>query len=107
MQNPSTSAGAPQRTAWQNAVAPGMMSAAMPKPSSSRGAALRKANITRPRPSDSHSAWRNSGPICSRRPAPSSCETEAVRAIRVPSGTIIGRYSRAVPTVTEARVKVP
>src|SRR5690606_22433308 len=37
----------------------------------------------------------------------SSCETEAVSAIRVPIGTIIGSHSRAVPTVTEARVRVP
>src|SRR5690606_39244399 len=37
----------------------------------------------------------------------SSCETDTVNAMSVPIGTIIGSHSRAVPTVTEARVWVP
>ena len=107
MQKNRISAGTPQRMAWAKAVAPGTISGAMPNAASASGARLRNANISSPRPAPSHSAWRNSGAIASRRPLPSSCETEAVSAIRVPIGTIIGSHSRAVPTVTEARVRVP
>ena len=83
-----------------------MMSGAMPNAASAYGAMLRKANISTPRPSDSHSAWRNSGAISPRRFAPSSCETEAVSEISVPIGTIIGSHNSAVPTVTAASVAV-
>ena len=107
MQKNRVSAGTPQRTAWEKAVAPGMMSVAMPNAPSASGTALRKANISRPRPNPSHSACRNSGAISWRRPAPSSCETDAVSAMSVPIGTIIGSHSSAVPTVTEASVRVP
>ncbi|MCW0417830.1 hypothetical protein NB689_003584 [Xanthomonas sacchari] len=107
MQKYSTSAGTPQRIASRKSRAPGTISGAMPSCGSAIGITLRNANISRPRPSDSHSAWRNSGPICAWRLAPSSCDTEAVRAIRVPIGIIIGSHSSAVPTVTEASVRVP
>src|SRR5690606_18914516 len=103
----SISAGTPQRIAWAKAIAPGTISGAMPNRARPSGAKVRKANISRPRPNASHSAWRNSGAIASRRLLPSSCETDAVSAIRVPIGTIIGSHSSAVPTVTEARVWVP
>lgn len=82
------------------------MSGAIPKVGSSGGTALRNANITAPSPSDSHRAWRNSGPISCSRPAP-RCETEAVNEISVPIGTSIGSHSSEVPMVTAASVAVP
>ena len=82
------------------------MSGAMPKAGSSGGTRLKKANITAPSASASHSACRNSGPISSSRPAPCRCDTEAVSEIRVPIGISIGSHSSAVPTVTAASVSV-
>ncbi len=106
MQKYRVNAGPPQRTACRNAVAPGTMSGAMPKAGSSGGTTVRKVNMIRPRPSASHSAWRNSGPISRSRPAPCSCDTEAVSEMSVPIGISIGSHSRAVPMVTAARVAV-
>ena len=83
------------------------MSAAMPKVGSHGGTTLRNANISALSASYSHKAWRNNGPISRSRPAPSSCETEAVNEINVPIGTSIGSHSSEVPMVTDASVAVP
>ena len=107
MQKYRVSAGTPQRMACRNAVAPGAMSGAMPKAGRNAGTTLRKANISMLRPTPSHSAWRNSGPISRSRPAPCSCDTEAVSEISVPIGTSIGSHSSAVPMLTAAKVAVP
>ncbi len=107
MQKYNTSAGTPQRIAYRKSCAPDTISVAMPICGSAIGSTLRNANISTPMPSDNHSAWRNSGPICAKRLPPSSCDTNAVRAIRVPIGIIIGSHSKPVPTVTAARVPVP
>jgi hypothetical protein len=79
----------------------------MPKASSASGIALRKTNIPAPSSSASHSDWRNSGPISSRRPPPSNCDTDAGSAIKVPIGTNSGSQNSAVPTDTAASVVVP
>ena len=50
---------------------------------------------------------KNNGRISSRRPAPSSCDTDAGTAINVPIGTSSGSQNKAVPTDTAARVAVP
>lgn len=83
------------------------MSGAIPKVGSNGGTAVRKPNISAPRPSDSHSAWRNKGPISRSRPAPTNCDTEAVSEINVPIGTSIGSHNNEVPMVTAASVAVP
>jgi hypothetical protein len=105
MQKYRVSAGPPQRTACRNAVAPGTMSGAMPNRQQRRHHA-EEGEHDRPRASASHSAWRNSGPISRSRPAPCSCDTEAVSEIRVPIGISIGSHSSAVPMVTAASVSV-
>ena len=107
MHRKTASAGTPQRMPWTKAVAPGRISGAIPKASSASGIALRNRNMARPSASASHSACRNSGPIWSRRPAPSSCDTEAGTAISVPIGTSNGSQNSAVPTDTAASVAVP
>ena len=97
----------PQRIAWMKSVAPGMMSAAMPIGASANGSTVIRPNSNRPSAAASHSAWRNSGPISPRRPAPSSCDTDGGKAISTPIGSIIGNQNSAVPTATAARVAVP
>ena len=101
------SAGMPQRIACRKSLAPGTMSAAIPIGPSIHGSTVISANSDAPRPIASHSDCRHSGAISSRRPAPSSCETDGGSAISVPIGTIIGSQNSAVPTATAARVVVP
>ena len=103
----SVSAGTPQRMPWMKAVAPGMISGAMPIGPSACTTAVMKPNSSRPSPAASHSAWRNSAPTSSRRPLPSSCDTAGGNDISVPIGTIIGSQNSAVPTATAASVSVP
>ncbi len=79
----------------------------MPMGSSACTARVRKPNISTPSASASHSAWRNNGPISSRRPAPSRCDTDGGNDINVPIGAIIGRKNSAVPTDTDASAVVP
>src|SRR5690606_223137 len=103
----SVSAGTPQRMPCRNPVAEGRISGAIPIGSSACTAKVRNTHSSMPSISASHSACRNSGPMPSRRPAPSSCETEGGNAISVPIGTIIGSQNIAVPTATAASVLVP
>ncbi|MNN44837.1 hypothetical protein D3C81_1591460 [compost metagenome] len=107
MQKYRVSAGTPQRMACRKLVAPGTISGAMPNAGRNAGTTLRNRNISTLRPTPSHSAWRNNGPISRSRPAPCNCETEAVSEIRVPIGTSIGSHSNAVPMLTAAKVSVP
>ena len=107
MHRNSASAGTPQRMPWTKSVAPGRISGAIPKLSSASGMTLRNVNMARPSASASHIAWRNSGPISFRRPPPSSCETVAGTAIKVPIGSSSGSQNSAVPIDTAASVAVP
>ena len=88
-------------------MAPGTMSAAMPIGANASGSSDISANSNAPSNAASHSAWRNSGAISPRRPAPSSCDTDGGNAISTPIGAIIGSQNSAAPTATEASVWVP
>ena len=88
-------------------VAPGRMSGAMPIHPSASGNSDISPHSSAPKARASQSAWRNSGAISCRRPAPSRWEIDGGSAISVPIGIIIGSQNIAVPTDTAASVAVP
>ena len=106
MTRSNVKAGSPQRIPCKKAVAPGAISGEMPKRAKLSGARLTKANSSGPRASPSQSDWRNVRAISSGFFAPWSAETSGGIDISVPSTAESGSHITAVPTVTDASVRV-